>query len=93
MASRPAEPPRRAISRRITSAALKMKVEDLRPRGAGWTIPLHEKGGKHHLMPCHHALAEALHAYINAAGIAEDRTRISTSCWIPTSKKHVPSLT
>jgi integrase len=24
-------------------------------------------------MPCHHALAEILHAYINAAGIAEDR--------------------
>jgi site-specific recombinase XerD len=57
---------------RIT-AALKMKVEDLRPRGAGWNIRLHEKGGKHHLMPCHHALAEALHAYINTAGIAEDR--------------------
>jgi site-specific recombinase XerD len=55
------------------SAALKMKVEDLRPRGAGWTIRLHEKGGKQHAMPCHHALAEALHAYINAAGIAEDR--------------------
>ena len=55
------------------SAALKMKVEDLRPRGAGWTIRLHEKGGKQHAMPCHHALAEALHAYIDAAGIAEDR--------------------
>jgi site-specific recombinase XerD len=55
------------------NAALKMKVEDLRPRGPGWTIRLHEKGGKHHAMPCHHALAEALHAYINAAGIAEDR--------------------
>jgi site-specific recombinase XerD len=54
-------------------AALKMKVEDLRPRGAGWTIRLHEKGGKQHAMPCHHALAEALHAYIAAAGIAEDR--------------------
>jgi site-specific recombinase XerD len=54
-------------------AALKMKVEDLRPRGAAWTIRLHEKGGKHHAMPCHHALAEALHAYIAAAGIAEDR--------------------
>src|SRR5215470_10641815 len=26
-----------------------------------------------HLMPCHHALAEALHAYINAAVSAEDR--------------------
>src|SRR4051812_29028268 len=24
-------------------------------------------------MPCHHALAEALHAYIATAGIAEDR--------------------
>src|SRR4051794_22846352 len=57
---------------RIT-AALKMKVEDLRPRGAGWSIRLHEKGGKEHTMPCHHALAEALHAYIGAAGIGEDR--------------------
>jgi site-specific recombinase XerD len=55
------------------NAALKMKVEDLRPRGAGWTIRLHEKGGKQHTMPCHHALAEALRAYIDAAGIAEDR--------------------
>ena len=49
-----------------------MKIEDLRPRGAGWTIRLHEKG-KQHALPCHHAIAEALHAYINAAGIAEDR--------------------
>ena len=44
------------------SAALKMKVEDLRPRGAGCTIRLHEKGGKQHSMPCHRALAEALRA-------------------------------
>ena len=56
---------------RIT-AALKMKVDDLRPQGAGWRLRLHEKGGKHHAMPCHHALAEALHAYIATAGIAED---------------------
>ena len=55
------------------NAALKMKVEDLRPRGAGWTVRLHEKGGKEHAMPCHHALAEVLRAYIDAAGIAEDR--------------------
>jgi len=54
-------------------AALNMKVEDLRPRGAGWTIRLHEKGGKEHNMPCHHALAEALRAYIDAAGLPEDR--------------------
>jgi integrase len=54
-------------------AALKMRVEDLRPKGAGWQVQLHEKGGKQHAMPCHHALAEALRAYIDAAGIAEDR--------------------
>ena len=57
---------------RIT-AALKMKIEDFQPRGARWTVRLHEKGGKEHAMPCHHALAEALRAYIDAAGIAEDR--------------------
>jgi site-specific recombinase XerD len=57
---------------RIT-AALKMKVDDLRPQGAGYRLRLHEKGGKHHEMPCHHALAEALHAYIAAARIAEDK--------------------
>jgi integrase len=50
-----------------------MKVEDLRPQGAGWQVRLHEKGGKEHAMPCHHSLAEALRAYIEAAGIAEDR--------------------
>jgi integrase len=50
-----------------------MKVEDLRPKGAGWQIVLHEKGGKHHVMPCHHSLAEALRAYIDTTGIAEDR--------------------
>jgi len=54
-------------------AALKMKVEDLRPQGTGWQLHLHEKGGKEHKMPCHHALTEMLHAYLAAAGIAEDR--------------------
>jgi site-specific recombinase XerD len=54
-------------------AALKMRVEDLQAKGSGWLIRLHEKGGKQHMMPCHHALAEALHAYIAAAGIAEDK--------------------
>jgi site-specific recombinase XerD len=54
-------------------AALKMRVEDVQPQGAGWAIRLHEKGGKPHRMPCHHALAEALHAYIAAADLAADR--------------------
>src|SRR6202140_1277763 len=54
-------------------AALKMRVEDLQSKGSGWLIRLHEKGGKQHMMPCHHALADALHAYIGSAGIGEDR--------------------
>ncbi len=54
-------------------AALKMKVEDLEPKGSGWLIRLHEKGGKQHVMPCHHALAEAMHAYTAAAGIRDDK--------------------
>jgi site-specific recombinase XerD len=57
---------------RIT-AALKMRVEDLRPRGAGWELRLREKGGKQHVIPCHHALAEELRAYITVAGIGEER--------------------
>jgi len=54
-------------------AALAMRVADIRAQGAGWELRLHEKGGRQHAMPCHHALAEALHAYIEAAGIATDR--------------------
>ncbi|MGH7052074.1 MAG: tyrosine-type recombinase/integrase [Acetobacteraceae bacterium] len=54
-------------------AALAMRVEDVRVQGDGWALRLHEKGGKQHAMPCHHALAEALHAYLEAAGIADDR--------------------
>ncbi len=54
-------------------AALAMRVEDVRSQGAGWELQLHEKGGKRHAMPCHHALADALHAYLEAAGIAADR--------------------
>ena len=57
---------------RIT-AALRMRVEDLRPKGAGWQVQIHEKGGKQHAKPCHHTLAEMLRAYIDAAGIADDR--------------------
>ena len=68
-----------------------MKVEDLRAGGAGWNIRLHEKGGKHHLMPCHHALAEALHAYINAAGIGEDRRAFCSGAPAVTTAMHYPT--
>lgn len=34
---------------------------------------LHEKGGKEHEMPAHHCLEEYLDAYIEAAGIADEK--------------------
>jgi integrase len=40
------------------------------PSNLGVSCVLAEKGGKYHIMPCHHALAEALRAY---TGIAADR--------------------
>lgn len=55
------------------SAALAMRVEDYYPIGKRWWIRLHEKGGKHHEMPAHHTLQEYLDAYIESAGIGEDR--------------------
>lgn len=39
-------------------------------------------------MPCHHALAEALHAYTEAAGIAED----SKGFLFRTSPRHKASM-
>jgi hypothetical protein len=46
--------------------AVRRGRNDLRECSVG--IP----GGKHHVMPCHHSLAEALRTHIGAAGIAED---------------------
>ena len=50
-----------------------MKVEDYYPNGRRWWLRLHEKGGKFHEMPAHHNAEEYLDAYIEAAGIADDR--------------------
>ena len=55
------------------SAALAMRVEDYFPQGKRWWLRLHEKGGKHHEMPVHHSLEAHLDAYVQAAGIAEDK--------------------
>ena len=54
-------------------AALQMRVEDVRAQGAGWMVQLHEKGGRQHAMPAHHALSEAVHTYAAAAEIDGDR--------------------
>lgn len=52
------------------SAALQMKVSDYFIQGRRGWVRLHEKGGKHHDVPCHHTLERLLDEYIAAAGMA-----------------------
>jgi site-specific recombinase XerC len=54
-------------------AATAMRVDDYYPVGKHWWIRLYEKGGRRHEMPVHHTLQEWLDAYLEAAGIAEDK--------------------
>jgi site-specific recombinase XerC len=54
-------------------AAVAMRVEDFYPAGRRWWVRLHEKGAKRHELPAHHNLEAWLHAYIEAAGIGDDR--------------------
>lgn len=54
-------------------AALGMKVEDYYSEGRRGWFRLHEKGGKLHSVPAHHNAEAYLDAYVEAAGIAQDR--------------------
>lgn len=55
------------------SAVVSLKVEDYYPQKKRWWLRLREKNGKVNEMPCHHKLEADLDAYIEAAGIGEDR--------------------
>lgn len=55
-------------------AVIQMRLEDVYVQGRRLWVRLHEKGGKQHEMPCHHRLEEFLHAYIDGAGLAGDKT-------------------
>ena len=50
-----------------------MDVEDYYPQGKRWWFRLHEKGGKHHEMPAHHKAEEYVDAYIEAAGLEDQK--------------------
>jgi site-specific recombinase XerD len=50
-----------------------MNVEDYFPQGKRWWVRLHEKGGKLHEVPAHHKLEEFLDAYLEAAGLWEEK--------------------
>src|SRR5436309_6187332 len=55
------------------SAAVHMKVEDYYQNGKRWWIRLHEKGGKRHEVPAHHNAEAYIDAYVDAAGIREEK--------------------
>lgn len=52
-------------------AALGMEVRDVYVQSRRLWVRLHEKGGKRHEMPCHHALEEYLEAYLEAGGLKD----------------------
>ncbi|RUL84576.1 tyrosine-type recombinase/integrase [Tautonia sociabilis] len=54
-------------------AALGMDVADYYPQGKRWWFRLKEKGGKHHDMPAHHKAEEFVDAYIQAAGLKDQK--------------------
>jgi integrase len=51
------------------SAAVGLRVRDYFPEGKRWRLRLHEKGGKEHVVPCHHVAEEYIDRYMDAAGI------------------------
>ncbi len=53
-------------------AAENMKVEDVFLQNRRYWVRLHEKGGKEHVMPCHHNLEEYLLSYIDGCGLKDD---------------------
>jgi integrase/recombinase XerD len=55
------------------NAALGMKVEDYYTEGRRAWFRLHEKGGKRHEVPANHHAENYVDAYIDAAGIAEQK--------------------
>lgn len=55
-------------------AAVQMKVENAFVQNRRLWVRLHEKGGKRNEMPCHHALENYLHAYIDGCRLSDDPT-------------------
>jgi integrase/recombinase XerD len=54
------------------SAAVGLRVRDYFPEGKRWRLRLQEKGGKEHVVPCHHVAEDYLDQYLNTAGTPAD---------------------
>ena len=55
------------------SATVSMRIEDYFQNGKRWWFRLHEKGGKRHEVPAHHNAEAYTDAYIEAAGIGDEK--------------------
>ncbi len=55
------------------SAMVHVRVEDYYQNGKRWWVRLYEKGGKRHEVPAHHNAEAYLDAYLDAAGIWEEK--------------------
>lgn len=55
------------------SAVIGMRVQDYYRKGKRWWFRLHEKGGKFHEVPANHKAEAYIDAYLDAAGIKEDK--------------------
>jgi integrase/recombinase XerD len=55
------------------SATIHMRVEDYHQNGKRWWFRLHEKGGKLHHVPAHHKAEAYMDAYLDAAGIRDQK--------------------
>ena len=66
-------------------------VEDFYQTGTDFNMDLHEKGGKDRVLVLHHKAAEAVHAWIEAAGIAgEPKTPLFRSMPNPLRRQARP---
>jgi integrase/recombinase XerD len=55
------------------SAVVHMRTDDYYQQGKRWWIRLHEKGGKRHEVPAHHNAEAYIDAYLDVAGIREEK--------------------
>ena len=55
------------------SAAVSLRVADYYTQGPRSFFRLHEKGGRYNVVPAHHTAQAYVDAYLEAAGIGEDR--------------------
>jgi site-specific recombinase XerD len=54
-------------------AVAHMRIEDYYAQGKRWWFRLHEKGGKRHEVPAHHLAEMYVDAYLDKAGLRDDR--------------------